>query len=74
MFWVPEMVAVKERSLVTLAASVNGWIDQLNVEQCSPEELVYERSRTRSQTTGEIPVLTFEEYKVTAKIKVQPEI
>ncbi|OQV21772.1 hypothetical protein BV898_04348 [Hypsibius exemplaris] len=64
-----QMVAVKEKTLVTLAASVNCWIDELCVEQGSLGKLSADRARTRPQTSAELPVLSFDEYKSTSNIK-----
>ena len=66
----PEMAAIKQKTALSLAAGINSWIEELKLDTSKLVTLVSTRSTTCSQSSAEIPIVTFDEYKLRCAIQV----
>lgn len=64
-----QMAAIKQKTALSLAAGINSWIEELKLDTSKLVTLVSTRSTTCSQSSAEIPIVTFDEYKLRCAIQ-----
>ncbi|GAV03625.1 hypothetical protein RvY_14021 [Ramazzottius varieornatus] len=64
-----QMVAVKEKTALSLAAAINLWMEEMEIESSKLASLVSTRCRTSTKSSAEIPIVTFDEYKLRCSLQ-----